>query len=53
MADRLELPEAVGGLGERSLGLVESILLFGLDSVEVSEADILHGAALDVASKRP
>jgi exopolyphosphatase/guanosine-5'-triphosphate,3'-diphosphate pyrophosphatase len=32
--------------------LVESMLLFGLDSVEVSEADILHGAALDVASKR-
>jgi exopolyphosphatase / guanosine-5'-triphosphate,3'-diphosphate pyrophosphatase len=31
--------------------LVESMLLFGLDSVEVSEADILHGAALDVASK--
>jgi exopolyphosphatase/guanosine-5'-triphosphate,3'-diphosphate pyrophosphatase len=32
--------------------LVESMRLFGLDSVEVSEADILHGAALDVASKR-
>jgi exopolyphosphatase / guanosine-5'-triphosphate,3'-diphosphate pyrophosphatase len=31
--------------------LVESIRLFGLGSVEVSEADILHGAALDVASK--
>ena len=31
--------------------LVESIRLFGLDSVEVSEADILHGAALDVASR--
>ena len=30
--------------------LVESMLLFGLDSVEVSEADILHGAALDLAS---
>jgi exopolyphosphatase/guanosine-5'-triphosphate,3'-diphosphate pyrophosphatase len=29
--------------------LLESILLFGLDSVEVSEADILHGAALDAA----
>src|SRR5207244_3040759 len=27
VADRLELPEAVGGLGQRSLGLVESILL--------------------------
>jgi exopolyphosphatase/guanosine-5'-triphosphate,3'-diphosphate pyrophosphatase len=32
--------------------LVESMLLFGVDSVEVSEADILHGAALDVASER-
>jgi exopolyphosphatase/guanosine-5'-triphosphate,3'-diphosphate pyrophosphatase len=31
--------------------LVESMLLFGLDSVEVSEADILHGAALDLASR--
>ena len=31
--------------------LVESMLLFGLDSVEVSEADILHGAALDLAAK--
>lgn len=30
--------------------LLESMRLFGLDSVEVSEADILHGAALDVAS---
>jgi exopolyphosphatase/guanosine-5'-triphosphate,3'-diphosphate pyrophosphatase len=29
--------------------LLESILLFGLDSIEVSEADILHGAALDAA----
>ena len=27
--------------------LVESMRLFGLDYVEVSEADILHGAALD------
>src|SRR4051794_25664631 len=32
--------------------LVESIRLFGLDSVEVSEADILHGAALDLASQQ-
>ena len=32
--------------------LVESMQLFGLADVEVSEADILHGAALDVASKR-
>jgi exopolyphosphatase/guanosine-5'-triphosphate,3'-diphosphate pyrophosphatase len=31
--------------------LVESMKLFGLESVEVSEADILHGAALDAASK--
>jgi exopolyphosphatase / guanosine-5'-triphosphate,3'-diphosphate pyrophosphatase len=31
--------------------LVESIRLFGLESVEVSEADILHGAALDLANK--
>jgi exopolyphosphatase/guanosine-5'-triphosphate,3'-diphosphate pyrophosphatase len=31
--------------------LLESMLLFGLGSVEVSEADILHGAALDAASK--
>jgi exopolyphosphatase/guanosine-5'-triphosphate,3'-diphosphate pyrophosphatase len=31
--------------------LVESMKVFGLDSVEVSEADILHGAALDVASE--
>src|SRR3954454_1539881 len=30
--------------------LVESMGLFGLDSVEVSEADILHGAALDLAA---
>jgi exopolyphosphatase/guanosine-5'-triphosphate,3'-diphosphate pyrophosphatase len=32
--------------------LLESMLLFGLDSVEVSERDILHGAALDMASER-
>jgi exopolyphosphatase/guanosine-5'-triphosphate,3'-diphosphate pyrophosphatase len=32
--------------------LLESMLLFSLGSVEVSEADILHGAALDAASKR-
>jgi exopolyphosphatase/guanosine-5'-triphosphate,3'-diphosphate pyrophosphatase len=31
--------------------LLESMLLFGLGSVEVSEADILHGAALDAGSK--
>lgn len=31
--------------------LVESMRLFGLDVVEVSEADILHGAALDLAAK--
>lgn len=31
--------------------LLESMLLFGLGSVEVSEADILHGAALEVASR--
>ncbi|MFL5842667.1 MAG: Ppx/GppA family phosphatase, partial [Thermoleophilaceae bacterium] len=31
--------------------LLESILLFELASVEVSEADILHGAALDTASE--
>jgi exopolyphosphatase/guanosine-5'-triphosphate,3'-diphosphate pyrophosphatase len=31
--------------------LLESMLLFGLGSVEVSEADILHGAALDAASR--
>ena len=30
--------------------LVESIRAFGLDEIEVSEADILHGAALDAAS---
>lgn len=30
--------------------LVESIRFFGLDRVEVSEADILHGAALDLAA---
>lgn len=32
--------------------LVESMRLFALDSVEVSEADILHGAAIDVASRK-
>jgi exopolyphosphatase/guanosine-5'-triphosphate,3'-diphosphate pyrophosphatase len=32
--------------------LVESMRLFGLAGVEVSEADILHGAALDLAAKR-
>jgi exopolyphosphatase/guanosine-5'-triphosphate,3'-diphosphate pyrophosphatase len=32
--------------------LVESMRLFGLDSVEVSEADILHGAALETASEK-
>jgi exopolyphosphatase/guanosine-5'-triphosphate,3'-diphosphate pyrophosphatase len=32
--------------------LLESMRLFGLDWVEVSEADILHGAALDVESTR-
>ena len=31
--------------------LVESIRAFGLDEIEVSEADILHGAALDAASR--
>jgi exopolyphosphatase/guanosine-5'-triphosphate,3'-diphosphate pyrophosphatase len=31
--------------------LLESIRIFGLESVEVSEADILHGAALDAASE--
>jgi exopolyphosphatase / guanosine-5'-triphosphate,3'-diphosphate pyrophosphatase len=30
--------------------LLESMRLFGLGSVEVSEADILHGAALELAS---
>ena len=30
--------------------LLESMQLFGLESVEVSEADILHGAALDLAA---
>jgi exopolyphosphatase / guanosine-5'-triphosphate,3'-diphosphate pyrophosphatase len=33
--------------------LLESMRVFGLGSVEVSEADILHGAALDVASAGP
>jgi exopolyphosphatase/guanosine-5'-triphosphate,3'-diphosphate pyrophosphatase len=33
--------------------LVESMRLFGLASVEVSEADILHGAALDLAANDP
>jgi exopolyphosphatase / guanosine-5'-triphosphate,3'-diphosphate pyrophosphatase len=32
--------------------LVDSMRVFGLDSVEVSEADILHGAALDLAEKQ-
>jgi exopolyphosphatase/guanosine-5'-triphosphate,3'-diphosphate pyrophosphatase len=32
--------------------LVESMHVFGLESVEVSEADILHGAALDLARDR-
>ncbi|HEX6712853.1 MAG TPA: Ppx/GppA phosphatase family protein [Thermoleophilaceae bacterium] len=31
--------------------LAESMRIFGLASVEVSEADILHGAALDLAAK--
>jgi exopolyphosphatase / guanosine-5'-triphosphate,3'-diphosphate pyrophosphatase len=31
--------------------LLESMRLFELDSIEVSEADILHGAALDLAAK--
>jgi exopolyphosphatase/guanosine-5'-triphosphate,3'-diphosphate pyrophosphatase len=31
--------------------LAESMRAFGLDSLEVSEADILHGAALDAARK--
>jgi exopolyphosphatase/guanosine-5'-triphosphate,3'-diphosphate pyrophosphatase len=30
--------------------LLESMRVFGLGAVEVSEADILHGAALDLAS---
>jgi exopolyphosphatase/guanosine-5'-triphosphate,3'-diphosphate pyrophosphatase len=33
--------------------LLESMRVFGLGSVEVSEADILHGAALDAASRSP
>ncbi|MEJ7715078.1 MAG: hypothetical protein WKF40_04965 [Thermoleophilaceae bacterium] len=32
--------------------LVESMRLFELDEVETSEADILHGAALDAVSSR-
>jgi exopolyphosphatase/guanosine-5'-triphosphate,3'-diphosphate pyrophosphatase len=32
--------------------LLESMRLFGLETVEVSEADILHGAALDLALKK-
>jgi exopolyphosphatase/guanosine-5'-triphosphate,3'-diphosphate pyrophosphatase len=32
--------------------LLESMLVFDLGSVEVSEADILHGAALDLAAKQ-
>jgi exopolyphosphatase/guanosine-5'-triphosphate,3'-diphosphate pyrophosphatase len=32
--------------------LVEAMRAFGLSEVEVSEADILHGAALDAASNR-
>jgi exopolyphosphatase / guanosine-5'-triphosphate,3'-diphosphate pyrophosphatase len=31
--------------------LLESMHLFGLPSIEVSEADILHGAALDLAAE--
>jgi exopolyphosphatase/guanosine-5'-triphosphate,3'-diphosphate pyrophosphatase len=30
--------------------LVESMRLFGLDSIEASQADILHGAALEAAA---
>jgi exopolyphosphatase / guanosine-5'-triphosphate,3'-diphosphate pyrophosphatase len=33
--------------------LLESMRVFGLASIEVSEADILHGAALDAASGSP
>jgi exopolyphosphatase / guanosine-5'-triphosphate,3'-diphosphate pyrophosphatase len=33
--------------------LLESMRVFGLGSIEVSEADILHGAALDAASRSP
>ena len=33
--------------------LLESMRVFGLGSIEVSEADILHGAALDAASGSP
>ncbi|MEX2252737.1 MAG: Ppx/GppA phosphatase family protein [Thermoleophilaceae bacterium] len=33
--------------------LVAAIEAFGLESIEVSEADILHGAALDAARDRP
>ncbi len=32
--------------------LVESMRLFGLDRVDVSEADILHGAALEALSEQ-
>ena len=32
--------------------LIESMRLFGLDSVETSEADILHGAALEAVPQR-
>jgi len=31
--------------------LLQSIVAFGLDAVEVSEADILHGAALQAAGE--
>lgn len=33
--------------------LVEAIRGFGLDAIEVSEADLLHGAALDTALRGP
>jgi exopolyphosphatase/guanosine-5'-triphosphate,3'-diphosphate pyrophosphatase len=42
-------PERAPTIVAGAVILVESMRAFGLDTIEVSEADILHGAALDAA----
>ena len=44
-------PERAPTIVAGAVILVESMIAFGLDQIEVSEADILHGAALALAER--
>ena len=44
------LPDRAPTIVAGAVILIESMLAFGLDSMETSDADLLHGAALDVTS---